>query len=246
MFKDIKSALEFLKNLDFIIMPKQFTYFNHCTHYKPSENWDELPIEEFTIRKEMSFLERRRRIIEGLDKGSVEEIDVTYTPSIDSKPFIIRVIMPKQNLSKQDLIDLDIDDEYYKKLRLEHNGLMGGYSHPKLASGEKIHIFACSTVDEVSKKTIDIFYGVREQDVLRYANTVYNELTKKSSYDEPIMPKSKNDRDFEFEHRTYSIKKSKDFSRYIRKDHGEYLQLSDFENEYFESLKKNSESKKIR
>lgn len=260
-FKTQKEAIEYLKSLDSIVVPSQFTYFNHCTCYQNSKiqtemksrgTWTGLPLNNVVLTQEMSFVERNRRIIEALEYGSVERANISYHSTPLSKNFILRVIMPKQNLSLQDKENLGITEEYQEKLRSEYRGFGDG-RHPKLGKGEKILIFACSTVDEISKKNIDIFYGVREQDVIMYANKVANELQKQNEFPECILPTATQspgnsyylfDRNLDnFDKDTYSIKKSKDFSRYkerwILGTSGPIqIKDSEFEVEYQEEIKR--------
>ena len=226
MFNTKEEALAYLQSIDRIVFPVQYTYFNHCTCYTPphlktsnnKKSWSELPIPGFTIRREMSFKERDERIAEALDYGSVTHAGISYAMAPNSIPFIIRVVIPKLNSG------LNLSPEYQRRLQYEYRGLGDG-RHAKLGHGEKIYTFASTKQDEVSGQAIDIFYGIREQDLIMYANTVYEELQKKPTYAPPIMPTAKKvpgttyyekERDYEFNHRTYSLLKSKDFNRYFR------------------------------
>jgi len=261
-FKTMEEALNYLRGLETIIMPSQFTYFNHCTSYQ-AENikasslikkaWTSLPIEDFVIGREMSFSERTQRIHEALGYGGREKANLRYAMPTGAKPFIIRVVIPKRNLNVEEKRKLEIDDEYNRLLQQEYMGLGDG-RHPKLRNKEHIMMFASSTIDEVSGQRIDILYGVREQDVIRYANAVKEALSIRSSYDECVIPTPipvpgqcyyEWDRDYKFERETYSIPRDKTFSRYIRKGvvgpsgEIELYQLSDFEQEYLDELRKN-------
>lgn len=225
MFQTIEEALAYLQSIDRIVFPTQFTYFNHCACYTPptiassnTKAWRDLPIPGFTIKKEMSFNERDKRISDALDYGSVTNAGIKYASAPDSIPFIIRVVIPKLEN------DLNLPEEYQRKLLREYRGL-GDSRHAKLDQGEKIYTFASTKQDEVSGKAIDIFYGVREQDLILYANIVYEELQKQPVYAPPVMPTAKKvpgtsyyekQTDYEFNHRTYSLLKSKDFNRYYR------------------------------
>ena len=65
----------------------------------------------------------------------------------------------------------------YEEYKTDFFQLSLGYGdgrHPKLKYGEKIIIIGNSLTDEVSGKQVDIFYGVREQDIDLY----YNEVIK--------------------------------------------------------------------
>lgn len=235
MFNTKTDAIGFLKSLDGIIMPVDFTYLNHCTSYILPQNqdknnpkiWQELPTDVFTLYKEMSFTERDARIISALKIGGVNRAPIQYAiPSLPHLPFIIRVIMPKLHNN------LNLPETKQKKLELIYSGY-GDNRHPKLANGTNVYMFASSTVDEVSGKHIDILYGVREEDVILYANHVYAALQKQEIYPYPQMPIAKEinitqnlgftnikttqyqfTTDFEFNHHTYTIPKSKNFSRY--------------------------------
>lgn len=258
-FTDAYDAIKYLSSLEDIIIPKQFTYFNHCTCYQDkkivSEKnrgkvWTTLPLEEVVIKWEMSFTERNDRIRQALDYGGVEKASISYKSIPFSKNFILRVIMPKINLSQKEFDELGVDDVYKTKLRREYSGF-GDYRHPKLKNGEKILIFACSTVDEVSGKRIDIFYGVREQDTIMYANIVFKELNKQSKYLPCKMPKVSKvdgqsfynyDSNLEnFDQKTYSISKSNDFSRFKRmrvvfNSKTQASVFSEFEEEYYKDI----------
>ena len=233
MFKTKTDAIEFLKGLDGIIMPVDFTYLNHCTSYILPQNknnpkiWQELPTEGFTLYKEMSFTERDARIISALEFGGVDKAPIKYgIPSLPHLPFIIRVIIPKLHNN------LNLPESKQKELELIYSGY-GDNRHPKLSSGTNIYMFACSTVDEVSGKKVDILYGARSQDIIMYANKVYDEVKKQTVYPPAKMPEVEEIKDiqkmgtikivtkrkvftsdFEFNHHTYTIPKNKDFGRY--------------------------------
>ena len=237
MFNSIDAAINYLKSLDSIIIPTQFTYFNHCTSYIPKQYrdgynkkiWNEIPTKSFEINGEMSFTERDTRIKEALRHGGAHKAHIQYgIPSRPHVPFIVRVIIPKLNSG------LKLSSEYKNQLEKIYNGY-GDKRHPKLASGEKIFIFASSTKDEVSDQNIDILYGIREKDVILYANIVWLNMLKSNSYPNASMPKVTEitkresyggigfelittdyefDDDFEFNHHTYSIPKDKTLSKY--------------------------------
>lgn len=220
-FRNTKEAIEYLKSLEDIIMPPQFTYFNHCTVYQSKslknpryQSWTELPLGEVILNKEMSFKDRNMRITQALEKGSLEDAEIYYAKLDNSKNFMLRVIIPNANLSIDDKTELGIDEVYQTKLIQEHRGF-GTDPHPKLKTGEKLLVFASSTVDEISGKKIDVFYAIREQDAIMYAKKVASELEKQSKYSTAILPTSSiYDGTYDFDKHTYAIKKSKDFSRY--------------------------------
>lgn len=261
-FKTVEEALQYLQELDTIIMPPQFTYFNHCTSFQAEalqrnvllkKSWTQIPLDGFFIKREMSFTERIERINEALGYGGKEHASLNYAMPNGSKAFIIRIIMPKRHLTPEDKAKLNIDENYNRLLQQEYMGL-GDMRHPKLRNQEHILMFASSTIDEVSGKQIDILYGIREQDVIRYANAVKEALSIQPTYDECVIPTPKPvlghayyewDHDYKFNHETYSIPRDKTFSRYVRKGivgpSGEIVlyQLSDFEQEYLNELKEN-------
>ena len=258
--KTLEDALNYLYSLDKIIMPPQFTYFNHCTSFQAEalqrnmvlkKSWTQIPIDGFVVRKEMSFTERNQRIETALGYGGKERASTTYGVPRGAKAFIIRVIMPKKDLRKEDQDKLGFDEEYIRVLKQEYMGL-GDMRHPKLRNGEHILMFASSTVDEVSGETIDILYGIREQDIIRYANTVREVLSVQDTFLECDIPTPKKvsgqayyewDHNYRFNRETYYIPRDKTFDRYIRKGvlgpSGEVVlyQVSPFEQEYLDGLK---------
>ena len=81
--------------------------------------------------------------------------------------------MPEKHVIPDEYKALGFSDEEIDLLLREYRGL-GDMRHPKLAGKEHIIMIGSSTVDEVSGKTIDILYGIREQDAIRYAAEVSN------------------------------------------------------------------------
>lgn len=237
MFKTTTEAINYLKSLNGIIMPVDFTYFNHCTSYllPPSAQkstkkiWEDFPKDGFVIYREMSFTERDVRIISALEHGGADKASIRYSaPSQPHLPFIIRVIMPKRHNN------LNLSEANQKELDIIYSGY-GDNRHPKLPNGTSIFMFACSNFDEVSGKEVDILYGIRSKDVIMYANKVYEEMQKQDIYPYAQMPeveeidvveKMGNTNivttrkafitDFEFNHHTYTIPKNKNFYRYER------------------------------
>lgn len=260
-FETIEEALEYLKSLDQIIMPTQFTYFNHCTSFQAEaiqknslikKSWTQIPVDGFVVKREMSFTERTQRIEEALEYGGKERANLAYAAPKNAKNFIIRVIMPKKNLSLEDRRKLKIEGEEELLLQKEYMGL-GDMRHPKLKHNEHILMFACSMQDEVSGTNVDILYGIREQDVIRYANCVREALSIKTNYGPCIIPTTNKvdgqcyyewDHNYQFEYEIYSIPKEKNFNRYLRRGvigpSGEIVlyQASEFEQEYINELKK--------
>ena len=246
-FNDINDNIQiekikFLRNMNSIIIPESFTYFQHSTSYIPQElkersekgkymrNWTSLPKEEFTIINEMSFVERDDRIRGTLDYGkSLATTPIIYTLYDYSKPFCIRVLMPKlESVMNGELpINEDYKNEYFK--------LYYGYGdgrHPKLKDGEKIIIIGNSLKDEISGKVVDIFYGIREIDLDMYYNEVIKTL--KNGYSENLSvnlsTKDEYGRYISFYPQSYSIPKDADPNRYIGEP-------SEFEKELYEDYK---------
>ncbi len=246
-----QSYLEYLKKLDKIVIPNEFTYFVHNTLFgknekKFEEMWEKIPIDTFTVKREMSFVERNSRVEEALDYGSLKKAKNSYTVNPRGKNFQIRVIMPKRFLSPEQLDSLEITPEEKELLEQEYRGL-GDMRHPKLKNGEKIYIFASSTEDEISNENIDILYGIREQDIERYAKLVQKILQQESVQLFELPDRTKNglvDREtaqsdyFEAIKTPYILKRDPDLSRYTRTqilDQNGNVQLigfSEFEEEF--------------
>ena len=71
--------LEYLRTLENIVIPSEYTHWCHSTMYKPKEDytsysdsrcWNGIPTDRFIIRNEMSFVTRVQRINTGLDYGN--------------------------------------------------------------------------------------------------------------------------------------------------------------------------------
>lgn len=183
--------LEYLRLLDKVVIPEEFTYFVHNTlQGKNKESydrmWEEMPTDSFTVKREMSFVERDSRVREALDYGGVIRAANSYRVSPNGRAFQIRVLMPKQRLTKEQEEELKITPEEKKLLDMEYRGL-GDNRHPKLKNGEKVYIFASSKQDEISGQNIDILYGIREQDIERYARAVHKTL-KREDLNRYTMP----------------------------------------------------------
>lgn len=237
-----KEKIKFLRDLDSIIMPSLFTYFHHSTSYIPQElkkkavngkymrNWTSIPTEEFTITKKMSFVERDDRIKETLDyRKPLSSTSIMYTLVDYSKPFCIRVIMPKLDSVMKD--KLPLSDEYKR----EYSQLYYGYGdgrHPKLKEGERIIIIGNSITDEVSGKFVDIFYGIRECDLDMYYNAVIETLRTGYTEDSTVNLSTLDrfGRSTNFYPQSYSIPKDSNPNRYIGTP-------SEFEEELYEDYK---------
>lgn len=243
----MQEKIEFLRNLNEIIIPYNFTYFHHSTSYISEElknrtmngkfmrNWTRLPQNEFTIRKEMSFVTRDNRINEVLDyKKPLSSTSITYTLPDYSKPFCIRVIMPKIEAVMENKINTT--NQYKEELQKIYRGYGDG-RHPKLKGGEKIILIGSSTKDEVSGKAVDIFYGVRECDIDIYLKSVIE--TMKSGYidnsEVNMQTFDEYGKNIEFYPQNYSIEKSKNENRYIGSP-------SEFEQELYEDYREELES----
>lgn len=78
-----KEDLKYLRNLDRIIIPKEFTYWCHNTMYKPKEDcltesdkrcWNDIPTDSFILKKEMSFVTRVQRVDSALDYDNLPSV----------------------------------------------------------------------------------------------------------------------------------------------------------------------------
>ena len=258
-FKTVEEAKKYLENLQSVVFPQEYTYFIHCTTFSSKENaeknnnnrsWTELPTKNFVVSKEMSFVERKDRVREALDYGGLDRARNIYTSMPDSKPFQIRVVIPRANLSEEEKTKLGFSNQDYRKFVFDnHLGKNG--RHPKLWNGEKIEIFATSTYDEVTKTQQDIFYGVREQDIIKYAEMVSRELEKGVTIQEDKIPQTRDAYD-DWKTRPFSLQKAPNNYRYFRKyipdEKGSYqaYQYSEFEKEYYDDIKKSVSSPKAK
>lgn len=238
----MKEKIEFLRKMNLIIVPFDFTYFHHSTSYispkikermthgKYMRNWTSLPLNEFVIKGEMSFVERDDRIKETFDyRKPLSEANIIYNLPDYSKPFCIRVIIPKIDSARKDI--LPISAEYKKEFEKIYRGYGDG-RHPKLKGGEKIILIGTSMTDEVSGKIVDIFYGVRECDIELYYNCVMETIKNGYSIDANVnlLSFDKYGRYTNFYPQSYSIEKSSNMNRYIGSP-------SEFEMELFEDYK---------
>ena len=180
MIENVNDAISYLRSLDKVYVPSNYTYWHHNTYYQDrveksktnySKAWEEMPAEDFYVEYTLSCVEREARIREAYDYGGPEHASISYAHPENSKTFAIRIIMTKNNLSPDIYKDMSLTADEIDMLKREYRGL-GDMRHPKLAAKEHIIMIGSSTVDEVSGKPIDILYGVREQDAIAYATEV--------------------------------------------------------------------------
>lgn len=246
----MQEKINFLRNLDGIIIPYDFTYLHHSTSYIPKDlknrtvnkgnikNWTILPYNEFVIRKEMSFVTRDNRIEEVItQKKPLTTANIIYNLPDYSKPFCIRIIIPKINAVIENKIS--VSNEYKKELQKIYNGY-GENRYPKLKGGEKIILIGSSTKDEISGKTIDIFYAIREFDIDLYIKSIAE--TIKSGYIENsevnLQIFDKYGKNIDFYPYSYSIEKNKTEERYIGVP-------SEFEQELYNDYKDEIEKSQV-
>ncbi len=232
--------VEFLRGLPNIIIPSDFTYFNHCTGYIPDSVkemmvngkyirvWGSIPLDSFTVNGEMSFVERKGRIDSCLDyRKPLSEASIIYVLPDYCKPFMIRAIMPRRAVIQ----DRSKSEEYRNDLRRIYSGLGDG-RHEKLPHKTNLLVIGSSQEDEISGKKVDIIYCVRDIDLDWYTEEV-KEAIKNSTLEEFSVPSdlSRNS-DFSFLLRGVMLPKDKDFSRFEKIDG-----LSDFDMDYYDDYK---------
>lgn len=254
-FKTIAEAKQYLSNLGSIIIPQEYTYFLHCTAFmlpeeaakhKYNKSWTELPLDTFTIRREMSFVERKDRVYSAIQYGGLNKAMTSYARMPNSKPFQIRVIMPRLRLTPEEIVKLEMSPDELSLLQKEYMGL-GDMRHPKLRGGEVIEVFATSVVDEVTKTMEDIFYGIRQQDLIRYAQLVSEELALYDTIPREIIPTNREEYST-WSNQTFSLAKNQNNYRYKRKyvpDEGGNIQLfqySEFEQDYLNDFVEKKEN----
>jgi len=263
---DKRKCLEALRKLDKVVIPESFTYWVHNTAYGIKESkydrlWDEIPTEDFTVQREMSFVTRDDRVKEALSFGGIHKASNSYAIHKGAKNFQIRVLMPKRNLSTQQIADLQMSPEELSLLAREYNGL-GDYRHPKLQGKEHIFIFASHQTDEMSGATIDILYGIREQDIERYTRATHAALQHPTtSYFQLTERTQKYNRNFEADNydeyeaavsdyniaisKPYCLPKASNLSRYQKRripnpnGGNDILLPSEFENDFFRETNQN-------
>ena len=169
-----KQNLMFLRSLDRIIIPKEFTYWCHNTMYKPIEDcvtasdrrcWNEIPTQSFILTKDMSFVSRTQRVNSALDYGN--EVSTSYANAPHSWPFQIRVLQPKHEFVKFLYEDRKVQREHY----FWERGLGDG-RHPKIPAKEELYVFNFAETDDVSDQTIDIVYCLCKEDISLVADLV--------------------------------------------------------------------------
>lgn len=181
-------ALSIIKNLKEVIIPQEFTYLNHSSSVMMAEekertgnrqSWTYIPIDSFTIKKDMSFITREQRLKYVAEKyGNPLAAPISYTPNRDiSLPFEIKVLFPQRNLTKAERDKLGIDDKGFQKLIWSHDGL-GDYRHPKLSNKTEVIIFGSSQIDDITGTDIDVVYGVPKEFLIVYAQRVSEEYLK--------------------------------------------------------------------
>lgn len=182
MFQTEESALQYLRQCDLIIIPSLYTYWCHCSLYSPSGQnvgklWNSLPIDVVEVRHEMSFKTREQRFEQTIIHQDLKCAPTDY--AIDTtqtlKNFQLKVVIPKPMLTENEKRLLDKDEQYFSDYNYAYRGLGDG-RHPKLPNKTKIYIFGYTQNDEMSGKPIDTVWGVREKDLLNYANSVRREL----------------------------------------------------------------------
>ncbi len=222
----MQEKIEILRKMDSIIIPYDFTYFHHSTSYIPAKikervkngkyirRWTELPQSEFVIKGEMSFVERDDRIKQVLEyRRPLSEAAIIYTLPDYSKPFCIRVIIPKLDAIRKGR--LPISEEYKRETEKLYFGYGDG-RHPKLKNGERIILIGNAMIDEVSGKMVDIFYGVRECDIDLYFDSISKAVKSGYSHDPGVNLSTFDQfgRNTNFYPQNYSITKSLNSRRY--------------------------------
>lgn len=232
------SDLQYLRSLDKIVLPEEFTYFNHSTCYLPNEikqkmvngkyakGWPLVPLDGFTVEREMSFVERNERINDCLRyQNPLSQAPTIYQLYDYSKPFMIRVVMPKKSI----ITEHSQDESYTKELQQIYSGLGDG-RHEKLPNKTKVLTFASTQVDEISGKKVDILYCVREKDLKWYTSLVRERLAQGSPKQFELPEEIDRRSSFDFLTGDLLLDKDFDFSRYIGND-GD---MSEFEQEYYD------------
>ncbi len=176
----MKSNLEYLRNLDEILLPQNFTYLHMNTYFqseRAKERYDEvhdekseaftsIPTDTYNFNVITPFISREERVKEA--RKNPDSLIVNYPGS--SKPFDIRVILPKKNLDTISKTNLNISDVDSKKLDLIYDGF-GDQTRPKLFATNVVFI-GSTLSDELTGDNIDILYAVREEDVDRYLGDI--------------------------------------------------------------------------
>lgn len=240
-----KEDLKFLRGLDRIIIPKEFTYWCHSTMYKPLEDchtqsdkrcWNQIPTSNFTIKKEMSFVGRVQRVNDALDYGSLPTI--TYANTVASLPFQIRVLQPKHEYVESLYKDVTVQRQHY----FAERGLGDG-RHPKLPGNTKLYVFSFAQKDDVSDQSIDIVYCVDKKDISLIAGLVKNTIREGNvSYNRNI--RITNNRAFENDVPTI-IERSANQSRFFdmkivdKAGNAQLIMKAGYKEDYNKLIKKN-------
>ncbi len=184
MFQTKESALQYIRQCNCIILPSLYTYWCHSSLYNPygqsvGKIWCSLPTDIIEVKHELSMLSRAQRF-----KYTIEHKDLDYAPinykgntNPALKYFQLKVVMPKSRLTEDEKKSFGKDQQYFVDLYRAYSGLGDG-RHPKLPNKTKIYIFGYMKTDEMSGKPIDTVWGVREEDLINYANSVQRELYK--------------------------------------------------------------------
>lgn len=248
-FNNVMEAKQYLRSLDRIVIPKEYTYFIHCTAFqslddaaknKYNKSWTELPHDQIVVRRELSCVEHRDHIHSALAYGGLDRAMTNYARHQGSKSFQIRIVIPNRQLTKEQIEMLGLDEEYCKKLFRTHTG--GDGRHPKLWNNDVIELFATSIYDEVTKTKQDIFYGVRQEDIIKYAEIVSSEISINGNILMESIPTIRDDYYKWPNNVTYSLPKNQNDLRYqrsyIRGPNGDIqlTQFSPFEQEYYHEI----------
>lgn len=169
-----KEDLMYLRKMENIVIPREYTYWCHNTMYKPTQDcvtasdkrcWNEIPVNNFAVKREMSFTTRTQRINTALDYGN--DPALSYANTDNSWPFQIRVLQPKY-----EHIKTVYEDEQDQRKHYFYERGLGDGRHPKLPGKTEVFIFAFAKKDDVSDGVIDIVYGVCKEDISKVANLV--------------------------------------------------------------------------
>lgn len=249
-FKTVEEAKKYLESLDSIIIPKEYTYFVNASTFcfpeldklNAKKNWTILPTSSFKVKREMSFW-TREDLTTDLLKGNLkagQRISYGELPK-STKPFQIRVIFPNKFLTEEEVKRIDLTKQEYDEITFK-NYQFGRGRHPKIFDGEIIEIFSTSLYDEITGVKEDIFYGIRNQDLIKYAEIVSEELQKNQNIPMGKNPATLEGINHEWKHQTFALQKNQNNCRFLKKYFVDGLkgQYSEFEVEYIQELRKNN------